>query len=161
MKDGRKLFISKQTLKEIDDSSIVRQNHAADLEAVLAFEQFPKSKTSENIADWLIKSHLRGGLNPEYILCHATDGASNAVGSAMEFQAITSAVRQSAIRQYVCLAHQVNRSAKFASGMGDFRITRNEELSNVLRKTHEINSRIFRNESRLKILFAVQNEKKR
>jgi hypothetical protein len=136
-------------------------NPIGDLEVVLAFDQFPQSKTASNIAEWLTTAHFRGGLKPDYILCHATDGASNAVGSAMEFQAITDAVRQTHIRHYVCLAHQVNRSAKFASGTGGFKVNRNEVLSSVLQKTHNINGRIFRNENRLKVLYAVQKDKNR
>jgi hypothetical protein len=132
-----------------------------DLEAVLSFEKFPDMKTSANIATWLRKGHLRGGLKPEYILCHATDGASNAVGSALEFAAITRESRETDIRTYVCLAHQVNRSAKWASGTGDFRVNLNQELSTVLKKLHEINARVYRNEGRLKILFKVQKDKKR
>jgi hypothetical protein len=132
-----------------------------DLEAVLSFEQFPESKTATNIAEWLKNGHARGGLKPEYIFCHATDGASNAVGSAMEFRAISSTMRETEISHYVCYAHQVNRAAKFASGTGDFVKNENEELSRVLKKMHDINGWIFRNETRLKILFAVQKEHNR
>jgi hypothetical protein len=134
------------------------QPDKSDLEAVLSFEHFTDAKTSENIAEWLHTSHLRGGLKPDYILCHSTDGASNAVGSAVEYKAITEKMTESAIAHYVCFAHQVNRSAKFASGTGDFKENENETLSDVLRKMHEINGRIFRNEARLKVLFGVQDE---
>jgi hypothetical protein len=47
----------------------------SDLEAVIAFEQFQDSKTALNIAKWLKTSHTKAGLKPEYIMCHATDGA--------------------------------------------------------------------------------------
>lgn len=145
----------------MNDSRIHTHSLTESLEFVLAFNQFPQTKTASNIAEWLRTAHLRAGLKPDYILCHATDGASNAVGSAMEFQAITSEVRQTAIRHYVCFAHQVNRSAKYASGTGDFSVNQNEELSSVLQKTHDINGRIFRNETRLKVLFAIQRERNR
>jgi hypothetical protein len=65
------------------------------------------------------------------------------------------------IRHYVCMAHQVNRSAKYASGTGDFRFNQNPELGALLKKMHEINGRIYRSETRLKVLFAVQKEKNR
>jgi glycerate kinase len=71
-------------------------------EAVIAFEQFQDSKTALNIAKWLKTSHTKAGLKPEYIMCHATDGASNAVGSSLEFQAMTDAATTKAdsIRHY-------------------------------------------------------------
>jgi hypothetical protein len=148
-------------MKEIADNTLsILKTATGDLEVVVAFDQFPQAKTAANISDWLRTAHTRSGLKPDFILCHATDGASNAVGSALEFQAVTASVRQRDIRHYVCFAHQVNRSAKFASGMGDFAENKNEELSKLLRKTHDINSRIYRNETRLKVLYAVQREKK-
>ena len=154
--------MSNKSYKDMPKNEILMvEPNRCDLEAVLSFEKFPDMKTSANIASWLRKGHLRGGLKPEYILCHATDGASNAVGSAMEFMAITSAARETDIRTYVCLVHQVNRSAKWASGTGDFRENQNLDLSNVLKKLHEINARVYRNESRLKVLFKVQKDKHR
>ena len=133
----------------------------SDLEFVLAFDQFEDSKTAANIADWLLEGHVRGGLKPSMILCHATDGASNAVGSAPAFEEITRHMRSSLMAHYICMAHQVNRAAKFASGTGDFKENANEELSAVLRKMHDINGRIFRNEERLKVLYKVQKERNR
>jgi hypothetical protein len=41
-----------------------------DLETVIAFEQFPESKTAINIAEWLKTSHTKAGLKLEYIMCH-------------------------------------------------------------------------------------------
>jgi hypothetical protein len=88
--------------------------------------------------------------------------ALNAVGASLEFQALTSELKQDReMRHYVCMAHQVNRSAKYASGTGNFSVNKNEELSAVLRKMHDINGRIFRSETCLKVLFQVQKEKKR
>ncbi len=157
------MFMSNKTYKETQpkDSILFVEPDKADLEVVLAFDQFGQSKTAKNIAEWLKKGHLRGGLRPEYIMCHATDGASNAVGSAMEFRAIVAEVRETDIRHYTCFAHQVNRSAKYASGTGDFKENKNEELSTVLVKMHEINARVYRNEQRLKVLFRIQEEKNR
>ena len=135
------------------------EGEKSDLETVIAFEQFPEAKTANNIAAWLRASHTRAGLIPEYIMCHATDGASNAVASSLAFTAMTNAVKGESIRHYICAAHQVNRAARYASGTGDFQYNANEELSNVLKKLHEINGRIYRNETRLKVLFKVQKEK--
>jgi hypothetical protein len=105
----------------------------SDLETVIAFEQFPESKTALNIAEWLKTSHTRVGLKPEYIMCHATDGASNAVGSSMEFQAMTDATKADSIRHYTCYAHQVNRAAR--------------QRRIVIKKLHKINARVFCSET--------------
>jgi hypothetical protein len=132
------------------------------LETVVSFDQFSESKTAVNIAAWLVDGHTRAGLKADYILCHATDGASNAVSSCVEFQGITSGLRgEHDIRHYICMAHQVNRSAKRALGTGDFRINQNPEKGALLKKMHEINGQIYCNETCLKILFQVQKSKKR
>jgi hypothetical protein len=162
-KDGRRLFVSNKSYREgaVKKSIVFVDPDKSDLEVVLSFDGFPHSKTSKNICDWLRSAHARAGLKSEYILCHATDGASNAVSSAAAFTAVAGAVRETPIQTYVCLAHQVNRSARYASGTGDFRRNINEDLSAVLKKMHEINGRIYRNETRLKILFQVQKDKNR
>jgi hypothetical protein len=161
-KDGRRVFVSNRSYNDGAKEFIVTEAPAkSDLETVIAFEKFQDAKTGKNIADWLLTSHLKAGLKGEYIMCHSTDGASNAVSSSMEFQYMMDAVKASSIRHYTCYAHQVNRAAKYASGTGDFKEQRNIELYKVLKKLHEINGRIYRNEKRLKILFAVQTKKKR
>ena len=55
-----------------------------------------------------------------------------------------------------CLAHQTNRSAKFASGTGDFRTNANPRLSQVLAKCHGIIARVHRSSARLKVVKEVQ-----
>ena len=156
--DGRKLFMSKRSFKTIpnEHKTIVPDNEIMDLEVVLAFNKFNRLKTSKNIAEWLKYSHDRAGIRPEMILSHSTDGASNAVGSSMEFKAVTDYMRETSVQHFTCFAHQVNRSARFASGTGDFIRSENEDLAFVLKKLHDINSRIFRNEKRLKVLYDVQ-----
>jgi glycerate kinase len=88
-----------------------------DLEMVIAFEQFPESKTAINIAEWLKTSHTKAVLKPEYIMCHATDGASNAVGLSMECQAMTDVTKADSIWHYTCYTHQVNRAASMRRGL--------------------------------------------
>jgi hypothetical protein len=126
---------------------------------VIAFKKFPEAKTGKNIAEWLRQSHSKAGLKGEYIMCHSTDGASNAVASSMEFQAMTDAVKASSICHCTCFAHQVNRSAKYASGTGDFKTPANTELAKVMKKLHKINGHVYRNKTRSKVLFAVQTKK--
>ena len=156
------MFVSNRSYNDGAKNLVeMAQSERSDLEAVIAFEKFPEAKTGKNIAEWLLASHLKAGLKGEYIMCHSTDGASNAVASSMEFQAMTNAVKKEKIRHYTCYAHQVNRSAKYASGTGDFKTPANVELAKVLKKLHEINGRVYRNEARLKVLFAVQVKKNR
>jgi hypothetical protein len=150
------VFVSNKLYHDTAKNMVVTAlSGKSDLETVISFERFHEAKTSKNIADWLKTSHAKAGLRGQFIMCHSTDGASNAVGSSMEFQAMMDATKSSSIRHYTCYAHQVNRSAKFASGTGDFVANENRELSDVLKKLHEINGRFFRSEARLKILFAV------
>lgn len=156
------MFVSNKSYHDTAKNMVVTAlSEKSDLETVIAFERFHESKTSKNIAEWLRASHAKAGLRGQFIMCHSTDGASNAVGSSMEFQAMMDATKSSSIRHYTCYAHQVNRAAKLSSGTGDFVVNENKELSDVLKKLHEINGRVYRSEARLKILFAVQAKKNR
>lgn len=160
--DGRHLFMSVKTHKSLGKASlVVPDNDLEDLEAVIAFNKFGRMKTAQNIADWLKTVHANAGLKAEFVSSHSTDGASNAVGSALIYQAVTNYMRETSVQHYVCFAHQVNRSARFAAGTGDFKVSNNETLAFVLKKLHDINSRIFRNEKRLKVFFDVQRRRNR
>lgn len=102
------------------------------------------------------KSHEAKGIKADYLLSHNTDGASNAVKSARVFERRTEATRSTSLSHDTCHAHQNNRSAKYASGTGDYAINTNPDLSQVLNKSHAILGRIVRSEKRLKVLHAVQ-----
>jgi hypothetical protein len=92
-------------------------------------------------------------------MCHAPDGASNAVGSSLEFQAMTDATKADSIWHYTCYAHQINQAAKYASGTGDFKDNKNVKLGNVIKKLHKINACVYCSETRLQLLFKVQKDK--
>jgi hypothetical protein len=92
-------------------------------------------------------------------MCHATDGASDAVGSSMEFQAMKDATKPDSIQHYTCYAHHVNRVAKYASGTGDSVQNNNAELGKVIKKMHKINACVYCSETCLKVLFQVQKDK--
>jgi hypothetical protein len=155
------VYVSNRSYNEGAKNLVVLEvSEKTNLEIVIAFQKFSDCKTGKNISEWLLFSHLKSGLKGEYIMCHSTDGVSNAIASSMEFQAMTNAVKVSSIRHYTCYTHQENRSAKFASGTGDFKHQANPELAKVLKKLHKINGRIYRSETRLKILFGVQTQKK-
>jgi hypothetical protein len=159
--DGRQVFLSHRTYnKGAKQHNVVAEDEKRDLETILVFDQFGELKTAANIASWPVNGHNQGGIKADYILCHVTDGASNAVASSLEFQGITSGLKETRnISHSVYMAHKVNRSAKYASGTGDFCINQNPELAAILKKMHEINGRIYRSKARLNILFQVQREK--
>jgi hypothetical protein len=78
------VFVSNRSFNDgVKNLVQLAQSDKSDLEAVIAFEKFPESKTGKNIAEWLRQSHSKAGLKGEYIMCHSTDGASNAVASSI------------------------------------------------------------------------------
>jgi hypothetical protein len=154
------VFVSNKLYHDTAKNMVVTAlSEKSDLETVVAFERFHEAKTSKNIAEWLRATHVKAVLRGQFILCHLTNGASNAVGLSMEFQAIMDTTKSSLIRHYTCYAHRINCSAKFSAGTGDFVANEHKELSDVLKKLHEINGHVYRSKARLKILFAVQAKK--
>ena len=114
--------MSMKTLDEVGPEILLHPSHGLDdLEYVLNFESFPLQKTGSNIAQWLIKSHTDVGLHPNYVMHHATDGASNAILSAKEFEALTRDVRESTMTFSTCSAHQIHWSALYAAGDPSFK----------------------------------------
>jgi hypothetical protein len=76
LQDGRHVFISNRSYNDGAKNLIVTEaSDKSDLETVIAFENFADAKTSKNIADWLLASHLKAGLKSDYIMCHF-DGRS-------------------------------------------------------------------------------------
>lgn len=155
--DGRELFMSLQSMKEIGTGQILVSKPALeDLEYVLNFESFPYKKTGNNIAKWLIDSHKDAGLKPGYVMHHATDGASNAKLSAEQFETLTRHLRDSSMTFGTCSAHQIHRAALYAAGDPTFKTRENDELHTALNKLHGIFERIRRSPARTKILDDVQ-----
>jgi hypothetical protein len=98
---------------------------------------------------------------PQYVGYHCTDGASNAVASVNEYEILTEINRDTPINHQKCLAHQTNRSAKYASGTGDFKICANEDLRDILEKAHTIIARVHRSPSRIQVMKNLQRNAKR
>jgi hypothetical protein len=92
---------------------------------------------------------------------HSTDGASNAVASANHYRLLTEMNSDSSILYNTCLAHQNNRSAKYASGTGEFRTCSNTTLRDVLNKAHLIIARVHRTWQRLHVVRDVQKKANR
>jgi hypothetical protein len=65
------------------------------------------------------------------------------------------------MNHHKCLAHQTNRSAKYASGTGDFATCANPRLAQVLDKAHKIVARVHRSPARLDLIKKVQTDAKR
>jgi hypothetical protein len=120
---GRKLFVSKTTLNEGAARELVSPvGVLSQCETVNSFKRFYGSHTAAGVGRWLADEHEAKGLLPSYVGFHCTDGASNAVASVNELELLTEMNRDAKIHHQKCLAHQANRSAKFASGTGNFKI---------------------------------------
>ena len=89
----------------------------------------------------------------------AADDASNATGSIQEFEVLTRAGLSNAADFAVCYAHQNERLDGKASGTVKFAEVINDELGDVLKKSHEIQVRIGRAPKRLHIYQLIQNKK--
>jgi hypothetical protein len=161
-KEGRQLFISKQTLNEEAVNLLAcHQGLLTQLETVMAFKKYDGAHTGKGIGLWLKRQHQDKGLLAQYVGYHCTDGASNAVASVNEYELLTEMNRATAINHQKCLAHQTNRSAKYASGTGDFKVCSNPVLSEILTKTHNIVARVHRSYQRLEVIRDVQRQAKR
>jgi hypothetical protein len=130
-KDGHRLFVSNQTLnKGVRNQFAIKDGVLKGCEVVLSFRWFNGAKTGIGVGTWLYDKHLEKGLKPSYVVYHAMDGASNAVTSANHYRLLAemNGVYKSRILHNTCLVHQNNRSAKFASGTGDFKTCSNPVL---------------------------------
>jgi hypothetical protein len=79
------------------------------------------------------------------------DGASIAIGSMQEFEVLTRAGCSNDVDFAVCYAHQNERSGGKASGTVKFTEVINDELGDVLKKSHKIQVRISRAPKRMHI----------
>ena len=89
------------------------------------------------------------------------DGASNAIGLMQEFEVLTRHGRPNEVDFAVCYAHQNERSGGKASGTVKFAEETNNDLGDVLKKSHEIQVRISRAPKRMHAYRQVQTKKER
>jgi hypothetical protein len=158
-KDDRRLFVCNQTLnKGVRNQLAIKDGVLKGCEVVLSFKRFNGAKTGIGVGTWLYDEHLEKGLKPSYVVYHATDGASNAVASANHYRLLAemNGVYESRILHNTCLAHQNNRSAKSASGTGDFKTCSNPVLQDILNKVHQIIARVHWTHHRIKAIRRVQ-----
>ena len=156
-KDGRRLFVSQHTLKKGAQAKLATTKGVlAGLETVLSFKKFDGPKTGIGIGTWLVAEHKNKGLLPSYVCYHSTDGASNAVSSVNHYELMTQMNNDGSVHHDKCMAHQNNRSAKYASGTGDFKTCANTALRDVLMKAHNTIQRVHRSAHRCKVVRDVQ-----
>ena len=161
-KEGRKLFVSKQSLNEGARTFLACPSGILDqLETVNSFRKFDGLHTGKGIGQWLADEHESCGLLPQYVGYHCTDGAANAVASANEYQLLTEMNTDSPFNHQKCLAHQANRSAKYASGTGEYVENSNPQLFEVLRKTHRLVARVHKSSACITVMREIQTDAKR
>lgn len=103
-----------------------------------------------------MESFSEARLNNKDINQFSADGASNAIGSIAEYEALSRITRPNDVQLSVCLAHQNERSGGYASGMIMFAEPANKELGDILEKSHRIQVRLSRSSNRMAIYREVQ-----
>jgi hypothetical protein len=97
-RDGRNLFVSKQTLKQgVEEKLAISQGILDGMETVVSFKMFDGPKTGAGIGKWMVAEHANKGLLPAYVGYHSTDGASNAVSSVEHYELMTEMNRDGAV----------------------------------------------------------------
>jgi len=138
-KNGQLLAISDTTLKKMkksgDANKLLMSTEPKEqrVQALLNFEHFDKPKTGENIGAWLEESHENVGCKAEYIGSHVVDGASNAGKSVEVLEWNTKGERSQKIVAGPCDSHNINTTAKQASGLSDHVINLNPDLGKSLK----------------------------
>jgi hypothetical protein len=87
------------------------------------------------------------------------NGASNAIGSMQEFEVLTRDGCPTSVDFAVCYAHQNERSGSKASGTVEFAEITNDNLGDLLKKSHKIQERISRASKRMHAYQQVQKKK--
>ena len=144
-------------------SSLLLQNKSKldTLEFPLNFERFLQPKTIDNVVTWLKGSYTAAKIRDADINQMSADGASNAIGSIAKLEAQTRTTRSNDIGIIVCVAHQNNRAGGYASGMHDHAEPVNEELGQILKKSHGIQVRLSRAPTRMEIYQGIQRKNNR
>ena len=128
-----------ETTEGLGTSILVTGNPVlANLEFILNFENFEKKKTCANVSDWMNETCKAAKIEASDFNQLTADGAANAIGSLVDYEALTRAERPNDVDFTVCMAHQNERSGGYASGTMKFALDPNPELGAVLIKNHEI-----------------------
>jgi hypothetical protein len=128
------------------------------LEYVLNFEQFDKSKTCTYVSDWMFESFREATVLNGDFLHLAADGASNAIGSIVEFESLSHPTRSNDVALSVCIAHQNEWSGGYASGTIAFAEPANDELGLIIDKSRKIQVRMSCLSQRMAAYCDIQTE---
>jgi hypothetical protein len=115
----------------------------------------------DNVVLWIKDTIKACKLRDEDFNQFTSDGASKAIGSVAEFESQTRTTRSNDIDLQICVSHQNERAAGFASGTHDFAEPVNAKLGELLKKSHGIQSRLSRAPTRMMIYRQVQERKQR
>ena len=91
----------------------------------------------------------------------AADGASNAIGSIAEYESLPQLTRSNDVELSVCIAHQNEWSGGYALERIAFAVPANQELGDILDKSHGIQVRLSRSSTRMAIYHDIQVKNKR
>ena len=166
LSNGLSLFMSDETKEATTqlhgkDFFISHQPNLECAEFVMNFEKFDKPKTIDNCAEWMDDSFRASRVKSGDFSQLCADGASNAIGSVVEYEVGSRKDRSGSLDFNVCYTHQNERSGIWASGSGDFKDQPNCELGAVLVKNHTIQTSLNRNGTRLGVYRSIQNQKGR
>ena len=150
MENGSELFMSRKTRETVDrDEFVTGKPELAVLEFPLNFERFQRSKTIDNVVEWMRESTAEAWILDSDFGHLCADGGSNAIGSISEFEVVgRHEGRINSMDFNVCASHQNERSGGYASDTVKFQDNPNDDLGNVLRKNHDIQVRLNRNPGR-------------
>ena len=152
------LFMSRKTKARLSQDIFVsgKRCKLGSLEFPLNFERFNEPKTCANVSDWMLKSMNEAKVQSSDLSHVSADGASNAIGSANEFELITQKDRVQDMDFDTCYAHQNQRSAGRADGTLKFADNPNPTLGALIKKNHAMHVRIQRSAPRTKLLHQTQ-----
>ena len=165
MEDDQSLFMSKEMKDKLDSSLFVTGKPILDnFEYALNFERFKEPKTISNVTKWMYATTAAARIAKEGIGRLSADGGSNAVRSVQEFEVVQreeGGGRSNNTDFVVCMAHQLQRSAGYASGTVKFASLPNEPLGAVLKKNHTLHVRMNASTGRVTAYRRVQEAKHR
>jgi hypothetical protein len=104
----------------------------------------------------MAESFVEASLTNQDINQLAADGASNAIGSIAEYESPAQLTRSNDVELSVCIAHQNEWSGGYASGTVAFAVPANQELGDILDKSHGIQVHLSRSSTRIAIYHDIQ-----
>ena len=132
------------------------------LEFSLNFEKFSQEKTIDNVVEWMEESVAEAKVIHDDFGHILADGGFNAIGSVREFELKgREEGRVNNLDFNICASHQNERSSDYASGLGGFVENQNEELGDILKKNHTIQTELNCHPGRMRVYAEVQKAKGR